>query len=160
MGMEMFSDQTLSNISTDRMLAAFQVNTLGPLRVQQALQDKLKPGSKVCVISTGMSSIADNGSGGHTAYRVSKAAVNMLAKGMSCELKEKGISVICFNPGMVQTEFGPGATALKNGMGAKPVDKTCACIIKGCDKMTIEDSGQFWTVNKETYEPEIFTAGW
>ena len=43
----------------------------------------------MAIISTGMASIADNGSGGLYAYRCSKAAVNMLAKGMSVDLKDK-----------------------------------------------------------------------
>ena len=88
-----------------------------------------------------MGSINDNGSGGHTAYRVSKAGVNMLTKGMSCDLKDQGISVMSMNPGFVETQFGPGMETLKK-MGGKPVDKTCECMIKQIDKLTIEDTGK------------------
>jgi NAD(P)-dependent dehydrogenase (short-subunit alcohol dehydrogenase family) len=56
-------------------------------------------------------SIGDNTSGGIYAYRASKAAVNMVAKGMSVDLKEKGIAVVAVNPGLVLTEFGPGYAA-------------------------------------------------
>eukprot|EP00966_Prymnesium_polylepis_P079802 1849308-Prymnesium_polylepis.1 len=88
-GMDAFADggggpmgakpENLKAVSTERMLAAFQVNTLGPLRVQQALTDQMtSPGGKVFMISTGMGSIGDNGSGGLYAYRSSKAAVNMV----------------------------------------------------------------------------------
>ena len=54
------SRQTLENITADQMLSTFQLNTLGPLRVQQALQPLLKsPGGKICFISTGTSSRGD-----------------------------------------------------------------------------------------------------
>ena len=54
------SRQTLENITAHQMLSTFQLNTLGPLRVQQALQPLLKsPGGKICFISTGTSSQGD-----------------------------------------------------------------------------------------------------
>mmetsp|Transcript_32004 Transcript_32004/g.58638 ORF Transcript_32004/g.58638 Transcript_32004/m.58638 type:complete len:115 (+) Transcript_32004:1-345(+) len=74
------------------MRAAFEVNALGPLRIQKALLDanlmktsESKEGAssmmgKVAIISTGLSSIGDNTSGGNYAYPTSKAAVNMIAK--------------------------------------------------------------------------------
>jgi len=55
------------------MLASFQVNTLGPLRVQKALTEQMGAGGKVLIISTGMGSIGDNNSGGLYAYRTAKA---------------------------------------------------------------------------------------
>jgi NAD(P)-dependent dehydrogenase (short-subunit alcohol dehydrogenase family) len=104
-GGAMFAEQKLENISAERMLAAFQLNTLGVLRVQQALLPNMKsPGGKIAVISTGMGSIAD-ASGGLYAYRCSKAAVNMVAKLMSGDLKDRGIAVVAANPGMVMNNI-------------------------------------------------------
>lgn len=74
--------ENLKGVTTERMLASFQVNTLGPLRVQQALTDNMGPGGKVLIISSGMGSIKDNGSGGLYAYRTGKAAVNMVMRNM------------------------------------------------------------------------------
>ena len=116
----LMSEQKLSHITMDRMRSAFEVNTLGPLRVQKALLDanlmrtasdgssEAMPVGKVAIISTGLGSIADNTSGGNYAYRASKAAVNMIAKCLSCDLKDKGVSVRAIAPGFVATEFGPG----------------------------------------------------
>ena len=117
----LMSEQKLSHITMDRMRSAFEVNTLGPLRVQKALLDAdlmrtTSDGSssgaasvgKVAIISTGLGSITDNTSGGNYAYRASKAAVNMITKCLSCDLKEKGVSVRAIAPGFVATEFGPG----------------------------------------------------
>ena len=82
--------QNFDGVTTECMLGAFQVNTLGPLRVQKFLDGQMvSPGGKVIVISTGMGSINDNGSGGMYAYRVSKAAVNMLAVNMKHTYKDR-----------------------------------------------------------------------
>ena len=148
----------LKNVTTERMLAAFQVNTLGPLRVQQALTDQMaKPGGKVLIISTGMASITDNGSGGLYAYRSSKAAVNMLMKNMSLDLKALEISVIAINPGMCATDFGPGAEAMA-AFGAMPVEDAVAQLLQIFDMCSMEHTGQFWTVKKGA-APMEFAGG-
>ena len=139
---------SLKSVTTERMLAAFQVNTLGPLRVQQALTDQMaKPGGKVLIISTGLGSIGDNGSGGLYAYRSSKAAVNMVMKNMSLDLKALEISVMSINPGMVVTDFGPGAEALAS-FGAMPVEDSVAQLLQIFDMCSMEHTGKFWSVKK------------
>ena len=93
-GMAVMGEQKFDLVSMERMRAAFEVNTLGPLKVQQAVDGLMKaPGGKVVVISTGFASIGDNGSGGTYAYRTSKAAVNMVTKSMACDFKERGVAV-------------------------------------------------------------------
>jgi len=89
-----------------RLKNSRELNTLGPIRVTQALLPQIKEnGGKVIIISTQMGSIADNTSGGMQAYRASKAAVNMVGKGLSVELKDKGIAVGLVHPGFVATAF-------------------------------------------------------
>merc|ERR1719498_1981734 len=150
------AEQKLDVVTTERMTAAFEVNTLGPLRVQQALNAQMaSPGGKVAIISTGMGSIGDNGSGGIYAYRTSKAAVNMVAKSMSCDLKEKGIAVNAVAPGFVVTEFGAGAEKMA-AMGGKPVDQAGKGIIKILDELTIETTGKFMMVRSSDGQAEEF----
>lgn len=113
----LMADQKLEVVTMERMRMAFEVNTLGPLRVQQAILGAglmKKKGGKVAIISTGLSSIADNTSGGNYAYRTSKAGVNMIAKCMSCDLKKDEISVISIAPGFVATQFGPGKEKMES----------------------------------------------
>ena len=156
----MMGDQTLEAVSSERMLAAFQLNTLGPLRVQQALNGQMRsPGGKVCVISTGMSSIADNGSGGIYAYRASKSAVNMITKGMSVDLKERGIAVVAAAPGMVVTQFVSSPETMA-AMGGVSVELSCAGLIKIVDELSVETTGRFMTVPKDGSPPKDFPAGW
>jgi len=150
-GSELMKEQSLSNITMDRMRAAFEVNTLGPLRIQQALSANnfMSKGSKVAVISTGLSSIEDNTSGGNYAYRTSKAAVNMITKCLSCDLKEQGVSVMAIAPGFVATEFGPGKEKMAS-WGAMPVEASVKGIISLLNDMTMETTGSFYCVQKDS----------
>ena len=160
-GMAIMADQKLDVVTPARMMAAFDLNCVGVLRVHQAICDRIaSPGGKIAVISTGMGSIGDNASGGTYAYRCSKAAVNMLAKGMSADLRQRGISVAAVNPNMVATNFGPGFEALKS-FKALPVEQSCADLRRIFDDLiTMENSGSFFTVCKDGSAPKVFPGGW
>mmetsp|Transcript_9747 Transcript_9747/g.27283 ORF Transcript_9747/g.27283 Transcript_9747/m.27283 type:complete len:253 (-) Transcript_9747:21-779(-) len=152
---DIFPEQELLTVTMDRMCAAFEVNTLGPLRVQQALLPQMRtPGGKVAIISTSLGSISD-GSGGIYAYRASKAAVNMVAKTMSCDLKAKEIAVQVITPGFLATEFGAGAEEAAK-MGAKPVEQATQGIIRLLDKMSMDNTGSFMMVPTSGKAPKPF----
>lgn len=53
-----------------------------------------------------MGSVEDNGSGGHYAYRASKAALNMMSKSLAVDLKASNIIVLPVHPGHVRTDMG------------------------------------------------------
>lgn len=148
------SEQSLDSITMDRMRAAFEVNTLGPLRVQKALSSQMRsPGGKVAIISTGLGSIGDNSSGGNYAYRTSKAGANMVAKSLSCDLKAKGVAVAAVAPGFVVSEFGPGIAAMTE-MGAKPVDQAGKGIIAVVDGLGMSSTGSFLIVPSDGGAPK------
>lgn len=142
------AQQNLDKVTMEQMRAAFEVNTLGTLRVQKAVNCLIKEGGKVCVISTGLASIGENTSGGTYAYRTSKAGVNMITKCLSCDLKEKGVSVRAIAPGFVATEFGPGLEQMKK-WGAMPVEVSVQGIIKLIDEMNMDNTGEFHNVKKD-----------
>jgi len=152
---KIFDEQKLETITMDRMRSAFEVNTLGPLRVQQAVLPLMGEGGKVAVISTGIGSIGDNGSGGRYAYRTSKAGVNMVTRSMAMDLKAKGIVVQAVAPGFVQTEFGPGLETMTK-YGAAPVDRAVKTIIEVVDGMAMEKTGEFIMVPTDGSPPKPF----
>jgi NAD(P)-dependent dehydrogenase (short-subunit alcohol dehydrogenase family) len=156
-GFGVFQEQALENVTMDMMRSAFEVNTLGPLRVQQALLPQMRaPGGKVVVINTGMGSIGDNGSGGNYAYRTSKAAVNMVFKSMAANLKDKGITVASIAPGHVVSNFtGQGEEFMKK-IGAKPVAQATKGILETIDGLTIESTGAFTMVPSSGEPPKPF----
>ncbi len=87
---------SLGNIDYDVMLEQYRVNTLGPLRVTEALIPNLHDGSKIAIVSSRVGSIEDNSSGNNYGYRASKVAVNMVGTNLRHDLEPKGIAIaIC-----------------------------------------------------------------
>lgn len=130
------------DIDYDTMIEQFQINTLGPLRVTEALRDNLSEGSKVAIITSRVGSIEDNGSGGVWGYRTSKTAVNMVGTNLKHELKPLGIAVALLHPGLVATEMtgGSGIDAAVSAAG----------LLQRIDELNLDNSGTFW--HAEGYE--------
>ena len=134
--------EALGEIDYDTMLEQYQVNTLGPLRVTEALLGNLSEGSKVAIVTSRVGSIADNGSGGNYGYRASKTAVNMIGTNLMHDLRPRGIAVALLHPGLV-------ATDMTGGTGIDPA-ASAAGLIARIDELTMETSGHFW--HAEGYE--------
>jgi NAD(P)-dependent dehydrogenase (short-subunit alcohol dehydrogenase family) len=134
--------ETLGEIDYDTMLEQYQVNTLGPLRVTEALLGNLAEGAKVAIVTSRVGSIADNGSGGNYGYRASKTAVNMIGTNLMHDLRPRGIAVALLHPGLV-------ATGMTGGTGIDPVD-SAAGLIARIDELSMATSGHFW--HAEGYE--------
>lgn len=100
--------QSIDQVDADASLEVLNVNTIGPLRVAQALWPLLEKTShsKVANITSLMGSIDDCLSGKSYAYRTSKTGLNMITKILSVEGKENDISVSCYHPGWVLTDMG------------------------------------------------------
>ncbi len=124
------------SIDYDDMLAQYKVNTLGPLRVTEALRDNLDESSKVAIVSSRVGSIDDNSSGNYYGYRASKTAVNQIGTNLMHELKPRGIAVAILHPGLVATE-------MTNGQGITPKESAKG-LIQRIDDLTIDTTGGFW----------------
>jgi len=92
----------------DDWLQTFQVNTLGPMRVTEALLERVAHGRHKLVVcmTSHMGSIAEIQAPGDYYYRSSKTALNAAMKGLSLALKERGIGVLLLHPGWVKTRMG------------------------------------------------------
>jgi short-subunit dehydrogenase len=124
------------SLDYEEMVEQFRINTLGPLRVTEALADNLKDGSKVAIITSRVGSIEDNSSGGNYGYRASKTAVNQIGTNLKHELMPRGIAVALLHPGLVATE-------LTGGQGISPAESARG-LIERIDALDIENSGGFW----------------
>lgn len=109
---ERWGRDPVGSIDYDDWEESFRVNTLGPVRVTEALLDPVARSGKrlVVVISSRMGSIANITDGRNYAYRSSKAAVNAAAHGLAHELSAKGVGLLLLHPGWVNTRMG-GADA-------------------------------------------------
>lgn len=133
---------TLGELDYDEMVEQFRVNSLGPLRVTEALLDNLDEGSRVIIISSRVGSIEDNSSGGNYGYRASKTAVNMIGTNLKHDLQPRGIAVALLHPGFV-------ATDMTGGQGVAPADSASG-LIQCIDGLDLANSGGFW--HAEGYE--------
>ncbi len=133
---------TFGSLDYDGMLEQYRVNTLGPLRVTEALAGNLHQGSRVAIVSSRVGSIDDNGSGGNWGYRASKTAVNMVGTNLMHELKPRGIAVALLHPGLV-------ATDMTGNHGISP-EESARGLLQRIEELNLENSGGFW--HAEGYE--------
>ena len=137
------SRESLGAIATtgfDSLRRQFEVNALGPLRVAQALLERLGEGSKIGIITSRMGSIADNDSGGYYGYRASKAAVNAIGKSLAIDLKPRGIGVFLLHPGYVATDMVDGTGDISPAVAAER-------LVGVLDRLDIGQTGTFWHSN-------------
>ena len=120
-------------------LETLRVNAIAPVRVSEGLITNLERGHRKLIvnITSRLGSVAENSSGGSYAYRSSKAALNMAAKSMSVDLKGRGITVVVFHPGWVQTDMGG------SGAPVTPPESVAGMRAK-IAKLTAADSGHFF----------------
>jgi len=133
---------SFGTLNYEEMLEQYRVNTLGPLRVTEALAENLHDGSKVAIVSSRVGSIDDNSSGGNWGYRASKTAVNMVGTNLKHELKPRGIAVALLHPGLVATDM--------TGQHGISTTDSASGLMARIDELNLDNSGTFW--HAEGYE--------
>lgn len=130
--------ETFGHTSRELWLRAFEINTIAPLKMAEALLNNLVQGQgkTIALISSKMGSLDDNTSGGCYLYRTSKAGLNMVAKSLSQDLEPHGIKVALLHPGWVKTDMG-GPNALIS------VQQSVAGMLKVILNLGWQDSGRF-----------------
>ena len=103
-----YPESSFGNVDFDDWASAFKINTMAPLKMTEAFMPHVAASQlkKIVTLSSKMGSVDDNSSGGSYIYRSSKAAVNMVMKSLSIDLKPYGIAVVTLHPGWVQTDMG------------------------------------------------------
>jgi NAD(P)-dependent dehydrogenase (short-subunit alcohol dehydrogenase family) len=131
--------QSFGDVDIDAVLDLIRVNALAPLQLAEAFADNVaRSERKLMAFQTSlMGSIADNGSGGAYAYRLSKVALNMVGKGVANDLRGRGVISVLLHPGWVRTRMG--------GPSGKISVEQC---VEGqqaiLDRLTPADSGKFF----------------
>ncbi|MGH8127245.1 MAG: SDR family oxidoreductase [Gammaproteobacteria bacterium] len=97
-------------VSMPTLLEHFNVNSLGAVRMIQALAPLMNADARIVNVSSGLGQLSDM-NGGLLGYRLSKAALNAVTRVFAHELGEHGIKVYAVCPGWVRTDLGgPRAT--------------------------------------------------
>jgi len=125
-----------------------KVNVIGPTKMAEAFLPniKLSEQKKIINITSGQGSIEKTW-GCCTLYRTSKAALNMMMKNISIELKKKGITVGLISPGFVKAGFTPGLDLPMMITAEESATKVIAVI----DEYDLEDTGTFLGKDGQTW---------
>ena len=135
-------NDSINQMNFEGMIRNFEINTIGTLRVVDALRSNLRNPSKIAIITSKMGSISDNSGGGRYGYRMSKAALNVAGKSLSIDLKPNNISVAMIHPGWVQTDMG-GENALISA------NESVTGTMKVISKMDLTNTGEFHNYDGE-----------
>lgn len=139
-GVGLTGGPALQDLKIDDFERVLRVNTVGPLRVTQALLPNLRigKGKTIVGISSGLGSIAWNQQGRFYGYRESKAALDMFMRSVAAELKPEGFTCVAIIPGWVKTEMGGPDAELTS-------EQSVTGMRKVIDGLKPEDSGKFWS---------------
>jgi NAD(P)-dependent dehydrogenase (short-subunit alcohol dehydrogenase family) len=132
--------QSATDMDFDGLADTLAVNSIAPLRIASAFLPNVKAAKgKIITLSSQMGSM-QSASSDSLAYRVSKAAVNRLMRGLATELKPQGIPVLIVHPGWVKTEMGGDGAQLKP-------EESAAQLLKLIDKLDLASTGKFLAWN-------------
>jgi NAD(P)-dependent dehydrogenase (short-subunit alcohol dehydrogenase family) len=132
--------QTATDMDYDGLAETLSVNSIAPLRVSNAFLPNVKAAKgKIIALSSQMGSM-QSASTDSLAYRVSKAALNRLMRGLATELKPQGIPVLIVHPGWVKTEMGGEGATLSP-------EESAAQLLKLIDKLDLASTGRFLAWN-------------
>ena len=141
-----FDQQNTYAMDYDGWAETFNVNSIGPVRVLQALIPNLRlaEAGKVMTVTSQMGALSFEMIAAH-AYCASKAAVNKFMRMASVDLKKEGIAVGLVHPGWVQTDMGGPRADLTPRESADGVAAVS-------DGLSIDNTGGFWKWNGESHD--------
>lgn len=106
-------------VSDDDLRDAFEINTIGPLRVIRTALPWLRASGSGRIVNVSSRSGTFAATWGTApAYGVSKAALNMLTLQLAKDLEDSGVLVNACCPGWVRTRMGGAAAELTVEQGA------------------------------------------
>lgn len=104
---DMKPEKALREISAQKMAEIFAINTIAPALLAKHFIPRLKKNSEsiFAALSARVGSISDNVLGGWYAYRISKAALNMMIKNAAIEIGRfnKKALIVGLHPGTVDS---------------------------------------------------------
>ena len=139
------------------MARNFAVNSIGPTLVAKHFLPLLPVERTACfaTLSARVGSISDNRLGGWYSYRASKAALNMLVRTLSVELKRKNPSAVCvgLHPGTVDTPLSePFQRNVPEGKLFTP-EYSAAKLLGVLARLECRDSGKLFAWDGQEIAP-------
>ena len=142
-------EKRLADLDHQQLLETFQVNTFGPallLRHFTGLLDRQR--GVLAMLSAKVGSIGDNRLGGWYSYRASKAALNMLIKTASIEVRrsQPNAVLLALHPGTVNSRLSQPFRGAEIG---RPATDAARDLLQVIDGLGPEASGGFYAYSGE-----------
>lgn len=137
--------QSLGDIDYDEWMQTLAINTLGPVRVTEALIDNVRQSEngKIVAISSQLGAMQYQ-TQGRFGYNSSKAGLNRNMTLLASQLRTDKIAVAMYHPGWVQTDMGGQEADITPSESAK-------ALVKCFDELTLAGSGKFFKWNGEPH---------
>lgn len=148
-----FATETLAEPSFSAQEKMYATCAIGPTILVTALANDsdnlLDSSSKVILVSSGSGSITlrhEKEGGGNYGHHASKAALNMCAKLLSLDLKERGVAVATVHPGFMRTEMtkNVGFDKYWDDGGAVTPDVAAKSLVEWISTFDISKTGEYW----------------
>ena len=138
-------EKSLRDIDKNAFQFSYHINCVAPLILLIQLSNNLTNHTKIIFLSARVGSISENQLGGWYAYRMSKAALNMMIKNLSIELrrKYKNIIVCGMHPGTVDSKLSKPYSAFVKHEIFSP-SKSAALMKKVIDELNCKHSGKIY----------------
>jgi len=131
--------QPFGNLDQDDLCKTMLVNSVSPLMMAELVFPLMKVSPKPIIvnITSDNGSISNKNQHGKYGYSASKAALNMITRILSIDLRQYGITVISLHPGWVQTPMTKGEQAPLQAF------ESVLGMVKVIDISDLNDSGRF-----------------
>ncbi|WP_374435263.1 SDR family NAD(P)-dependent oxidoreductase [Inhella sp.] len=142
-------ERKLGELRLAALQAVFAANTFGPALLLHHFTPLLdRRCGRMAMLSAKVGSIGDNRLGGWYSYRASKAALNMLIKTASIELRRThpGALLVALHPGTVSSALSAPFRGAEIG---RPAATAATELLGVIDRLTPQDSGGFFSYSGE-----------
>ena len=138
-------EKSLKDIDKSAFQFSYHINCVAPLILLRQLSNNLTDYTKIVFLSARVGSISENELGGWYAYRMSKAALNMMIKNLSIELrrKYKNIIVCDMHPGTVDSKLSKPYSGFVKHEIFSP-SQSAAMLKKVIDELNFKHSGKIY----------------
>jgi NAD(P)-dependent dehydrogenase (short-subunit alcohol dehydrogenase family) len=138
------SKQSFGSVDAEDLLQLLRVNSVAPLKLVEAFADNVARSARkiVALQSSQLGSITNNAAGGLYAYRMAKAALNMVARSLAVDLRPRGITVVSLHPGWVKTRMGDDVAPGK--VAPVTVEQSVQGQQRLFDRLDLQLSGRFF----------------
>lgn len=155
-----FATESLEEPSFEAQERMYRTCAIGPTILITTLanesDDLLAKDSKVIFVSSESGSITlrhQEEGGGNYGHHASKTALNMSAKLLSLDLKDRGVAIATVHPGFMRTEMtkGVGFDKFWDEGGAVTPDVAAKSLAEWIQTFNISKTGEYWAPRGPRY---------